>query len=144
MTTRAYHGVRTSRVLMPSTTNLHNQSLRGFLHMVETEFPDEIIRIRETVDTRFDMTAITYELEGAGRSPVIIFEKPGMTPDGADRMMVVTNVAGNRKLLAACLGVAPTELPGAFRERCQQYIPCDVVTDAAWNDVIIEGDDVDL
>jgi hypothetical protein len=29
------------------------QSLRGFLHMVETEFPDEIVRIRQPVDLRF-------------------------------------------------------------------------------------------
>ena len=41
-------------------------------------------------------------------------------------MPVVTNVAANRKLLAACLGVAPADLPTAFRERCQKYIPCEV------------------
>ena len=52
--------------------------------------------------------------------------------------------AGNRKLLAACLGVAPAELPTAFRERCQKYIPCEVVDNAAWDDVVIEGDDIDL
>jgi UbiD family decarboxylase len=59
-------------------------------------------------------------------------------------MPVVTNVAGNRRLLAACLGVKPAELPTAFRERCQKYIPCEVVDDAAWDDVVIEGDDIDL
>ena len=50
-------------------------------------------------------------------------------------MPVVTNVAGNRKLLAACLGVEAAELPTAFRERCQKYIPCEVVKDAAWDEV---------
>jgi 2,5-furandicarboxylate decarboxylase 1 len=54
------------------------------------------------------------------------------------------NVAANRRLLAACLGVEPNDLPTAFRERCQKYIPCELVSEAAWNEVVIEGDDVDL
>ena len=35
-------------------------------------------------------------------------------------------------------------LPTAFRERCQKYIPCELVKDAAWQDIIIEGDELDL
>jgi 2,5-furandicarboxylate decarboxylase 1 len=124
---------------MPSTANFDNQSLRGFLQMVEADYPDELLRIREPVNTRFDMTAIVFELERAGKSPVVIFEKPN--PSG---MPVVTNVAGNRKLLAAALGVDPKDLPTAFRERCQRYIPCEVVQNAGWQDVTIEGDALDL
>jgi len=124
---------------MANTANYDDQSLRGFLRMVEAQFPEELLRISEPVDTRFDMTAIVFELERAGRSPVVIFQNPT-----ANRMPVVTNVAGNRKLLAACLGVHVRELPAAFRERCQRYQPCEVVKDAAWQDVVIEGDDLDL
>ena len=108
---------------MPSrTANIDNQSLRGFLGMVEADYPDEIVRIREPVDIRFATTSIVFELERAGKSPVVVFEKVGNAG-----MPVVTNVAGNRKLLAACLGVAPNELPTAFRERVQKYLPCEVV-----------------
>src|SRR6267143_3487195 len=124
---------------MPDPANRDNQSLRGFLQMVEAEFPEELLRITAPVDTRFEMTAIVFELERAGKSPVVVFENPA-----ANRMPVVTNVAGNRKLLAACLGVDPGELPAAFRERCQRYLPCEVVTDASWQDVVIEGDALDL
>src|SRR6266478_3180066 len=124
---------------MPDTANLDDQSLRGFLQMVEAEFPEELLRITAPVDTRFDMTAIVFELERAGKSPVVIFENPA-----ANRMPVITNVAGNRKLLAACLGVDARELPAAFRERCQRYLPCEVVKDASWHDVVIEGDALDL
>ena len=125
---------------MPSAaSNFDNQSLRSFLYMVETEHPDALLRIRQPVDPRIDMTATVFELERAGKSPVIIFEKPG-----ASAMPVVTNVAANRKLLAACLGVEPENIAAAFRERCQKYIPCELVKDAAWNEVVIEGDDVDL
>src|SRR5882724_8089699 len=130
---------------MPSiASNFDNQSLRGFLAMVEADHPDEVLRIRQPVDTRLDMTAIAYELERAGKSPIIIFEHPSTNGVGASTMPVITNVAGNRNLLAACLGVAPQDLPTAFRERCQKYIPCELVEHAAWNEVVIEGDDVDL
>src|SRR5271154_4056881 len=119
--------------------NLDQQSLRGFLHMVETEYPEELLRIRQPIDPRFDMTAIVFELERAGKNPVVVIEKV----EGYD-MPVVTNVAANRRLLAACLGVDPRDLPTTFRERCQKYIPCETVEQAAWNDVVIEGDDIDL
>ena len=119
--------------------NVDRQSLRGFLHMVESEYPDELLRIKQPVDQRFDMTSIVFELDRAGKNPVVVLDKV----DGFD-IPLVTNVAANRKLLAACLGVAPRDLPSAFRERCQKYLPCETVTQAAWNDVIIEGDDVDL
>jgi 2,5-furandicarboxylate decarboxylase 1 len=119
--------------------NIDRQSLRGFLHMVETQYPDELLRISEPIDVKFDMTAIVSELERSGRSPVVIIERV----DGYD-MPVVTNVAANRRLLAACLGVDARDLPAAFRERCQRYIACETVTQAAWNDIVIEGDDVDL
>jgi UbiD family decarboxylase len=59
-------------------------------------------------------------------------------------MPVVANVAANRRLLAACLGVDSRDLPTAFRERCQKYIPCETVAQAAWNDIVIEGDALDL
>jgi UbiD family decarboxylase len=116
-----------------------NQSLRGFLRMVEAEYPDEIVRIREPVDLRFETTSIVFELDRAGRSPVVVFESAGGQP-----MPVVTNVAGNRRLLAACLGVPVDDLPSAFRQRCQTYLPCEVVEHAAWDEIVLEGDDVDL
>jgi 2,5-furandicarboxylate decarboxylase 1 len=115
------------------------QSLRGFLRMVETDFPDEIIRICQPVDLRFETTSIVFELDRAGKSPVVIFENVG-----GHSMPVVTNIAGNRKLLAACLGVQVEDLPSAFRERCQTYQPCELVDDPAWNEIVIEGEEVDL
>jgi UbiD family decarboxylase len=119
--------------------NFDRQSLRGFLHMVETEYPDELLRIRQPVDPRFDMTAIVFELERSGKSPVVLLERV----DGYD-MPVVTNIAANRRLLAACLGVDGRDLPTAFRERCQKSIPSETVAQAAWNDIVIESDDLDL
>lgn len=125
--------------MLAAADNIDRQSLRGFLHMVEAEYPDELLRVRQPVDLHFDMTAIVYELERVGKNPVIVLDRVGNHD-----MPVVTNVAANRRLLAACLGVGVRDLPTAFRERCQTYIPCETVTHAAWKDVVIEGDDVDL
>ena len=134
-----YHLERKPTDLVRGNVDGDRQSLRGFLRMVEADYPDEILRIREPVDLRFDMTSLVFELERAGKSPVVVFENVEGT-----RMPVVTNIAGNRKLLAACLGVTPAELPTAFRERCQKYIPCEVVDEAPWQEVVLEGDEVDL
>src|SRR5918992_3078918 len=122
-----------------ATTKDETQSLRAFLSMVERDFPEELLRIRAPVRRELDITSLVFELERAGKSPVVVYENvEGFT------MPVVTNIAGNRKLLAACLGVDPAELPTAFRERCQKYIPCEVVDNAAWDEAVIEGDDIDL
>jgi UbiD family decarboxylase len=115
------------------------QSLRGFLSMVERDFPDQLLRIRAPVRTALDITSLVFELEHAGRSPVVVYENVE-----GHSMPVITNIAGNRKLLAACLGVDPADLPTAFRERCQKYIPCDVVKNAPWQAVCLEGDEVDF
>lgn len=124
---------------MAGIANIDNQSLRGFLRMVETDFPDDFVRVRQEIDPKFESTAMLFELDRAGRSPVVVFESiKGKT------MPLVTNVAGSRKLLAACLGVKVAELPTAFRERCQKYIPCEVVSTAAWDEVVLEGDQIDL
>jgi UbiD family decarboxylase len=113
--------------------------MRGFLDMVERSWPSELLRLREPVSTHLEMTSIVFELERLGRSPVVVFENV----IGHD-MPVVTNVAGNRRLLAAALGVDATDLPTAFRERCQKYIPCETVDAAPWQEVVFEGDAVDL
>ncbi len=122
-----------------SVEKAEKQSLRGFLHMVEREFPEELLRIRAPVRLELDITSLVFELERAGRSPVVVYENVE-----GHAMPVVTNIAGNRRLLAACLGVSPADLPGAFRERCQNYIPCELVDYAPWNEVVLEGDAVDL
>jgi len=116
-----------------------DQSLRGFLATMEKTQPDQILRIRESVSRKLEMTSVVFELDRIGKSPVVVFENVA-----GSEMPVVTNIAGSRKLLAGCLGVDVRDLPTAFRERCQTYIPCEVVDKGAWDDIVIEGDDVDL
>ncbi len=118
---------------------LEEQSLRGFLDLVERVCPEELLRVRAPVRRELDITSAVFELERSGRSPVVVFERV----EGFD-MPVVTNTAGNRRLLALALDVDPGRLPIAFRERCQNYTPVEIVADAPWQDVVLEGADVDL
>jgi 2,5-furandicarboxylate decarboxylase 1 len=120
-------------------SDLDRQSLRGFLAQLEKELPDELLRIREPVRTKLEMTSLVFELERLGKSPVVVFENVE-----GHAMPVVTNVAGNRRVLALALGVTPAELPTAFRERCTRYIPVEPINRPVWHDVTIEGDDIDL
>ncbi len=124
---------------MMQRSGVDSQSLRGFLRMVEDRFPSELLRIREPVRTHLDITSLIFELERAGKDPVVVYEN---VED--HKMPVVTNIAGNRTLLAACLGVTPEELPTAFRDRCQRYVACELVGEAPWQEVVLEGDQVDL
>ena len=118
---------------------VEQQSLRGFIDKVDRVAPDDVLRVAEPVSRELDITSAVFELERAGRSPIVIFENV----EGFD-MPVVTNVAGNRKLLGVALDVAPEDLPGAYRERCQNYLPVETAADAPWQDVVVEGDAVDL
>jgi 2,5-furandicarboxylate decarboxylase 1 len=124
---------------MMQRSGVDSQSLRGFLRMVEDRFPSELLRIREPVRTHLDITSLIFELERAGKDPVVVYENVE-----GHKMPVVTNIAGNRTLLAACLGVTPEELPTAFRDRCQRYVACELVGEAPWQEVVLEGDQVDL
>jgi len=77
-----------------------DQSLRGFLNMVETEFPEDFVRVSEPVRQELDITSSVFEFERHGKSPVLLFENV----EGFNNQ-VVTNTAGNRRLLAAAVGV---------------------------------------
>lgn len=107
--------------------------------MVEERHPTELVRVSQKVSSRLDITGVVFEAERLGRSPVFVFEKVDNHV-----MPVVTNVAGSRHLLAAALGVQAEELPLAFRERAQNFQPVETVNRAPWQDIVIEGDDIDL
>ena len=41
--------------------------------------------------------------------------------------------------LAQVLGVPVEDLPSAFRQRCQSYLPCETTERPAWDEIVIEG-----
>ena len=102
------------------------QSLRGFLSMVERDFPDELLRIRAPVRTALDITSLVFELEHAGRSPVVVYENVE-----GHKMPVVTNIADIPELKTVLLqsedvgckepeGAVLISLEGAQRPRLRR------------------------
>ena len=51
------------------------QDLRSFLPKVEERNPADLLRVRDPVSNRFEMTAMALELERRGNSPILWFEK---------------------------------------------------------------------
>jgi 2,5-furandicarboxylate decarboxylase 1 len=129
---------RGARPAATGNDNFH-QSMRGFLDLVRRQYPDELVTVTQPVEPKFDIASMVFELQAKGRFPVLFFEQMR----GSDRP-VVTNLAANRKLLAATLGITPEQLPTAYRERCQNYRDVELAADAPWQDVVLEGNDVDL
>ena len=99
-----------------------------------------MLRIREPVGTKLEMTSLVFELERLGKSPVVVFENVE-----GHAMPVVTNVAGNRRVLA--LGARRRRRPSC-RPRSASAAPAtfrvEPINRPAWHDVTIEGDDIDL
>jgi len=89
--------------------DVDRQSLRGFLHLVESEFPEELLRIRAPVDLRFEPTALVFELEQAAKSPVVVFENVG-----GQGMPLVTNIAANRSCSPPASGSSPANCRRRF------------------------------
>ncbi|MGA0347538.1 MAG: UbiD family decarboxylase domain-containing protein [Alphaproteobacteria bacterium] len=118
---------------------MNDQSLRGFLELVKKKSPENFVVISDPVKRELDITSSVFELEKMGRSPILFFENVS-----GYELPVVTNVSGNRYLLALAMGTEPDQLPMSYRERCQSYIPAEIVETAPWQEVVIEGDDLDL
>lgn len=116
-----------------------DQTLRGFIANIEKNLPNEFLKIGTPVKRDLDITSTVFELERNGRSPLLFFENV----EGFD-LPVVTNVAGNRELLSVALDTPADKLPITYRERCQGYLPAETVNDAPWQDVMLEGDELDL
>ena len=51
-----------------------DQSLRGFLKTVETDYPADFVRVTDLVSRELDITSAVFEFERNGKSPVILFE----------------------------------------------------------------------
>ena len=98
---------------------MDKQSLRGFLAMVERDYPDELVRLREPVKRELDITATVFELERAGRSPV---DRGKL---GMKRSLLVEGkgIPLGRVLAPASRHDSPAPGPHAGQTRCHRAAP---------------------
>lgn len=115
------------------------QDLHRFLARYEASHPEDVVRIREPVDIDYEATAIAFEFERRGRSPLLMFEQVRHSP-----FPVLMNLFGSRARFAAALGVDPAGLVESWGGADAQPIAPRLVATGPVHDVVIRGDDIDL
>jgi len=116
-----------------------DQTFRGFVERLAAECPDDVLTIDERVDPRYRIQALITELERRGRFPAL--RLPHV--EGA-RMPVVSNLFASRARLAYALGVSVSDLSREVGVRTRDHLKPVPVTRAAFQEVSVAGDDVDL
>jgi 2,5-furandicarboxylate decarboxylase 1 len=115
------------------------KDLRGFIAALETQSPEDIVRIKKPISPRYEISAILTHLEKTKRSPLLCFDnvEGGKAP-------VVINAQASRRLMALALECKPEDLARTFSERQSKPIPPIEVNDALVHEVIKLADQVDL
>ncbi|MBI4527330.1 MAG: UbiD family decarboxylase [Deltaproteobacteria bacterium] len=115
------------------------QDLRSFLEIIEREYPEQLVRVREEVSAVFEATALVLEAEKLPSCPVVRFEHV----KGSD-FPLVSNLLAHRPRLALALGVPGERLVEEFGARLKNSIPPVVRNDAPFQENVVLGDSVDL
>jgi len=111
---------------------LHSQSLRGFLAGLEAE--GQLLRIGETVDPRFEMSAYLTEVWDG---PAVLFERPSQ-----GEMAVVGNVLNSLARIARGLGSTPADLQSKLVAAIDRPLPSRLVEAGPCQDVEIAEPDL--
>jgi 2,5-furandicarboxylate decarboxylase 1 len=80
-------------------------SLGAYIEALERSHPEEVLRLRAPVDRDYELTALSFELERRGRTPLMWLD----AVRGA-AMPVVQNVFASRRAFAFALGVEEDRL----------------------------------
>ncbi len=94
------------------------QDLRTFLEQIRSGAPEEYEVVDREIDPKFEITALTENLEAARRRPVL--ELRGVK--GTD-FTVVTNVFAKRSRLAFALGTDVNGAAAEFDRRGRNPVP---------------------
>ena len=114
-----------------------NPDLRTFLEQLESA--GELLHIDHPLDPKFQVSAVLAKLEQQERYPACQF---GAVGDSG--IPVVSNLFASRKRLALSLGCTDEELNAVYREREDQRIEPVIVESGPVQEVVWEGDQVDL
>ena len=126
------------------------KDLRHFLARMEKELPSDVVRVKKTVDPRFEVTAIQQHLENEGRFPLVLFENVLNLKGEPSGFRLMSNAFASREKVALALDLAKEqwrmETSLEFARRAQNPIKPVVVTraEAPVQEVVRVGDEVDL
>ena len=115
------------------------KDLRSFIAELEAKHPEEVARVTKSISPRYEITALLTQLERTKRFPLLVCEKV----EGSAAPVVI-NAQASRKLMALALDCQPKELAARFTERQGKPIAPVEIIDAAVQEVVKLGDEIDL
>lgn len=126
------------------------KDLAQFLNLIDRDFPELLLRIKEEVDPgRFEISSLLSLLEKGGQEKIVLFEK-ALSIEKKGTMPLASNLFVSREACALALGLAPQnhrmDLVEEFaaRERATGSIESVAAEDAPCRQVVWEGESADL
>lgn len=115
------------------------KDLRSFIRHLEKVAPTDIVRLKERVDPRYEITAYALEYERRKQFPVLIFDRVGNY-----ELPVVTNVHATRERHALALETDRDHLVDEYTRRETSLIPPKRVSSGPVKERVFLGEKVDL
>ncbi|MCY4487664.1 MAG: UbiD family decarboxylase, partial [Deltaproteobacteria bacterium] len=114
------------------------QDLGSYLELVESK--DELVRIADPVDPRYEVSALVAKLaRERRRRPVLLLENVK-----GSALPVVTNLHASRRRMALAMNTEPREVQRAFLNAMERPLAPVVVDGGPVKEVVHTGADVDL
>src|SRR5215211_1712631 len=115
------------------------KDLRTFLRRLEERAPSELVRVQREVDPVFELPGVVRRLQADQRYPAVLFDNVK-----GSRLRAISNVLGSTQLLAEALETTVDKLTETYIEREDKRFPSEVVEDAPVQEVVLQGDDINL
>ena len=94
------------------------QDLRRFLDTIEARRPELVLRVKQEVSAKWELSVIQKRLEADGKLPIIIFEKVA-----GYAMPVVVNLFASKEHLALALDTTADQVVTRFAEAQKKRFP---------------------
>lgn len=124
-----------------------SKDLIGFINWLEQDSPTSILRVKEPIDTKYEITALQYALGAQGKYPVILCEKPINADGRIGDIPIVVNLMASRDILCKLMGISsPKRAAIEYSKKMGQTRDPIVVSsqEAPVKEVIEKGDQIDL
>jgi 2,5-furandicarboxylate decarboxylase 1 len=115
------------------------QDLRSFVSAYAAASPADVVHVKESISTEFEVMALVLEYERRRRFPILVLEQVR----GFD-IPIVCNVVASRRALAFALGVPESQLALEYARRIKDPMKPVVVSDPPFRRRVLKGPELDL
>jgi 2,5-furandicarboxylate decarboxylase 1 len=122
------------------------KDLRSFLADVERYHPEELVRVHNAIDPRFEISALLVKLDREHKFPIIIFESVKNVSGGESKFPLLSNYFASRRLCAMALesSIEKVGLDYDLRSQNSQQPVLVARDEAPVKQVIRKNEDVNL